>query len=120
MLYRAKDSGYNFDNIVSFLKEEEKMRLDNLYFKKKYRLDINNNLSEIEIADPAAEFLKVFLEIKKELKKGELLRIEKDLKRAEEKKDTEASGFLKNQFMVISKELFELEKWDSEANRRIF
>jgi DNA primase len=106
MLERGTGLGFDFDKLTAALEnEEEKNRAENLYFEKKYRLDLNNNLEEIAIVDPERELDRVLNEIKKELAKEELLKITADLRMAEEKKDREAVKFLRTEFSKLSREL---------------
>ena len=106
MLEKGREAGFSFDNLIKLLKtDKEKNRAENLYFKKKYRLDLNNNLEEIIIADQDRELDEIIVEIKRELKKEKLQKITHDLKVAEEKKDQEAIKFLRSEFNKICQDL---------------
>ena len=102
MLEKGREASFDFDNFAGSLEDEkEKNRAENLYFEKKYRLDLNNNLEEIIITNSADELDEVLGDIKRELGKEELQKITKDLKAAEERKDPEAIKFLKTEFNRI-------------------
>jgi DNA primase len=106
MLKSGQGVAFDFERFVNILKkEEEKNRAENLFFTKKYQLDLNNNLEEVTISDPERELDVVLDEIAQELKKEELQKISADLKIAEEKKDADAVKFLRNEFNKISKEI---------------
>jgi DNA primase len=106
MLKNGQEAGFDFDRFAGTLgSEEEKNRAENLFFTKKYRLDLNNNLEEIIIPDPDHELDRVIGEIKGELKKERLQKITSDLRVAEEKKDCEAIKFLRSEFNKITKEV---------------
>jgi len=111
-LMLEKGEKVNFDfialsNEISTSRElSEKMQ--NLFSRKKYQLDLNNNLEEIIIEDPWKEFQACEREMEREEKKEELNRIGNDLKLAEERKDEEAKKFLREQSDKISKELAKL------------
>lgn len=106
ILNNGQELVFDFDKVLKLLeKKEEKNRAENAYFQKKYRLDLNNNLEEITVIDPKQEFINIFNEIKKELKKEELQKIAADLKIAEEKKDKSAIYFLRTEFDRITKEI---------------
>jgi DNA primase len=106
MLKKGQEAGFDFDRFTNLLEnEEEKNRAENLFFTKKYRLDLNNNLEEVVIANPECELEKVLSEIKKELKKEELQKITSDLRIAEGKKDLNAVKFLRGEFNKITKEI---------------
>jgi len=104
--------GFDFGKLVDFLrqegKEKERARAEKIYFEKKYRLDLNNNLEEIFIENPLLELEQIIKGIKIEIKKEKLLKITTDLKMAEEKKDKGAVELLKSEFKKISDEAFNL------------
>jgi|WetSurMetagenome_2_1015567.scaffolds.fasta_scaffold55435_2 DNA primase len=106
MLGKGQGVAFDFERFLNILeKEEEKNRAENLFFTKKYRLDINNNLEEVIITDPERELGRVLNEIKKELMKEELQKITADLRVAEGKKDADAVKFLRSEFNKITKEM---------------
>lgn len=106
MLKKGKEVNFSFDNFAKVLEDEkEKNRAENLYFEKKYRLDLNNNLEEIIITNPVDELEKVLSDIKMEIGKEELQKITSDLKAAEERKDPEAVKFLRSEFDRIHRGL---------------
>lgn len=103
---KGKEADYNFDSFIKILGDHELVgAFEKAYFEKKYRLDLNNNLEEVIIDDPLQEAENVFREIKKEIKKEELEKITRDLRKAEEKKDREAIQFLRLQVKKISEEI---------------
>lgn len=106
ILENGQKLNFNFDNLSgSDLSEEDKKRAEKIFFEKKYRFDLNNNIEEIIIEKPEEEFKQTLIEIKKEEKKLELEKIEHDLKSAEERKDKEAVMFLRQEAAKISQEI---------------
>lgn len=109
ILQKGRETDFNFEKFIASLDSpEERKRAENIFFQRKYRLDLNNQLEEIEITDPKKELKNIVSSIKKEIKKKELDRIIKDLKLAEEDKNKEAINFLKQEFKKISQEAQEL------------
>lgn len=109
MLKKGPELGFDFDKLTSVVKEVEiKERAEKLFFNKKFRLSLNNELEEVEIASPEKELEELLMEIKKESKKEELEKIISDLKLAEKNKDKEAINFLRLEFKRISNESAEL------------
>lgn len=103
---KGQEVGFSFDNLIKLIDgEDEKNRAERLYFEKKYRLDLNNNLEEIEMINPEEELDRVLNDIEKEIKKEELQKITADLKIAEEKKDQDAIKFLRAEFNKITNDL---------------
>lgn len=103
MLEKGPGVGFNFEKLVSALDDQkERERAEKLFFKKKYRLDLNNNLEEISLSDPDKELSGVVREIEREIKKEELAKIAADLKLAEERKDRGAVNFLRTELKRIS------------------
>jgi hypothetical protein len=109
MLQRGKEDGFNFEKFFLALDEKEKERANRLYFEKKYRLDLNNNLEEIIILEPLLDMRSILDEIEKENKKSELERITNDLKLAEKNNDREAAKLMRSEFKKISEELHSLD-----------
>lgn len=106
---KGPEISFNFEKLTGVLTDQkERERAEKLFFAKKYRLDLNNNLEEINIIDGEEELKKIVLEIRKEAKKNELSRIIKDLKLAEDDKNKEAINFLRIEFKKISEEMKEL------------
>lgn len=105
ILRRGKEDDFNFENFFLALDEKEKERANRLYFEKKYRLDLNNNLEEIIIPEPLVDMDNVLSEIERENKKIKLGRITNDLKLAEKNNDREAAKLLRSEFKKISEEL---------------
>jgi len=110
MLERGEEFEFSFDKLIKTLENSEEVaKAEKLYFEKKYRLGLNNDFEEIILENPQADYLKCAKEAKKEIKKSELEKIERDQRRAQEKKDKEAEGFLKQEANRITRELAELE-----------
>lgn len=105
VLQRGKEDGFNFEIFFLALDEKEKERANKLYFEKKYRLDLNNNLEEIIIPEPLMDMDNVLSEIERENKKIKLGRITNDLKLAEKNNDREAAKLLRSEFKKISEKL---------------
>lgn len=105
MLLRGEKTDFNFEKFFLALDEKEKERANKLYFEKKYRLDLNNNLEEIIIPEPLEDMGSVLAEIEKENKKNELEKITSDLKLAEENKDRDGAKLLCSESKKISDEL---------------
>lgn len=106
MLERGEEFEFSFDCLIKTLESPEDVdKAEKLYFEKRYRPDLNNDFEEIILDNPQTQYLQCVKEIKKEIKKGELEKIEKDLKAAEEKEDREAVLFLRGEVKRISAEL---------------
>ena len=111
MLENGEKLGFNLDNLLSSISQEEnKKKVEKIFFEKKYRFDLNNNIEEIMVDNPEKEFVKILEEIKKENKKAELEKIQHDLKLAEERKDREAVTFLCQEASRILGEINEKNK----------
>jgi len=101
MIKEGRKVSFDFDVLAGTVGREMKLRAEKIYFRKKFRLSLNNVLEEIVPSDVSkdAEFL--FSEISKEIKRERMADIVKDLKLAEGRNDREAS-------MLLKKELKEL------------
>ncbi len=108
ILQKGKEDDFNFEKFFLALDETEKERANRLYFEKKYRLDLNNNLEEIIISEPLADMDNILSEIEKESKKSELERITNDLELAEKNGDREAAKILRSEFKKISDKLHKI------------
>lgn len=109
LLEKGHEVGFDFTKLLDGISEpKERERAENLYFKKRYRLDLNNHLEELFIQNPEEELLAVVGEIKKEAGKNKLTKIIKDLKLAENRKDKNAIDFLRAEFKKISEDMEEL------------
>ncbi len=110
MLKQAEEALFNFDKLLTLLNDPiDVKRAERIFFQKKYRIDLNNNLEEVLLEDPLADFNACLSEMKKEKRKEDLIRLTEDLKTAEEKKDKEAINFLRQEFDRVSKESKEIE-----------
>jgi len=108
MLENGEKFNFNLDNLLANISQDEnKKRVEKIFFEKKYRFDLNNNIEEILINNPEEEFKKTLEEVKKEEKRLELEKIQHDLKLAEDKKDKEAIIFLRQEANRISGEINE-------------
>lgn len=106
MLQAGEEFQFSFDDLIKNLDNKDSVsRAEKIYFEKKYRQDLNNNIEEIRSENPISDYLNCIKEIKKELRRNELARIEKDLKTAEDNKDREAVLFLRGEVKRISSEL---------------
>jgi DNA primase len=106
LLQKGEELDFSFEKFVQFLEERELVaEAEKLFLEKKYRFDLNNNIEEIQLDDPLAEMEKHLKEIKKEIGKKELEKIEKDLQSAEASRDREAIKFLRGEVNRISQEI---------------
>lgn len=108
MLEKGQELGFNFDKLLNYLAGENKAKAEELYFEKKYRIGLNNEIEEVLVDDISGEVGKHLLELKKELKKEEMENIARDLKSAREKRDKEAEMFLRNESKRVSGEISKL------------
>jgi len=109
MLQKAEELSFNFDPLIkSLLSPEDIARAERIFFQKKYRIGLNNELEEIILDNPLADLELCLKSLKQESCKEELQRIADDLKAAENKKDKTAMEFLRQEFNKISKALTEL------------
>lgn len=108
MLEKGQELNFDFDKLINYLAEENKARAEKLYFEKKYRVGLNNEIEEIIVDNIASEVEKHLIELKRELKKEEMENIARDLKSAREKGDKEAEMFLRGESKRVSGEIKEL------------
>jgi len=107
------ENGLNFQySVDDFLKsgaERELIeRAEKIYFGKKYRIGLNNELEEIVLENPLNEMNKCLNELRKEIKKREMKGIIEDLKTAEKQGDKLAAQMLRRESKKISEELNQL------------
>ena len=108
MLVNAEELLFSFDKLLVFLDDTpDKKRAEKLFFQKKYRIDLNNNLEEIVPENILGEMEVCLQELKREKRRDDLVRLTVDLKQAEEKKDRDAIMFLRQEFNRISQETAE-------------
>lgn len=106
IIQKGAAADFNFELFLKTLDAPEiAAAAERAFFEKKYRLDLNNNLEEIILADPLSEMECLLKEIQKEIRKEELDKIRKDLTAAEKEKDQEAIQFLRLEVKKISEEL---------------
>ncbi len=106
LLQQGEEMDFSFEKFIPSLENRElATAAEKLFLEKKYRFDLNNNIEEIQLNDPLSEMEKHLREIKKELGKKELAKIEQDLKIAEGNKDQEAIKFLREAVGRISQEI---------------
>jgi len=106
LLQKGEELDFSFEKLIQSLEDRElTAEAEKLFLEKKYRFDLNNNVEEIQLNDPLAEMEKHLKEIKKEIGKKELEKIEKDLKSAEASRDEEAIKFLRGEVNRISQEI---------------
>ena len=107
MAEKGESCGFSFDNFTKFLKEkrEIKERAEKIFFQKKFQLDLNNNLIEIDNVDSLAELENILKELKKENLKHRLTQLTYDLKLAEKRGEEEVSLILRKESGKISGEL---------------
>ncbi len=113
LLQAMVDSGealnFSFDKLIYSLKgEKSKKRLESLFFEKKFRLGLNNEIEEVAVENPLEELRKNIKELHIEDKKEGLEKITRDLRFAQEKGDRETEMFLRNECKRISAELSDL------------
>lgn len=106
LIQKGGDAAWEFERIVREVPEHELIAsIEKLYFEKKYRLSLNNQLEEVFIDDPQKEAHRCVREIYKEIKKEELERIIQDLKVAEDNRDRETVALLRAKCKEISEEI---------------
>jgi DNA primase len=97
---------FDFAKLLPALQDEaQRKRAEKIFFEKKYRFDLNNNIEEISVEDPLGELTQTLQEIKKEEKKEEMEKIERDLRAAEERGDKTAVLFLRQEATRILGEI---------------
>lgn len=101
MLKRGTELDFNFDKLSGAIDREKRLRAEKLFFRKKFRLGLNNNLEETPEDDFQKELILILSGLKEEIKKMKLAQIAKDLKLAEERKDKEAVKFLRGELGKI-------------------
>ena len=107
LLEKGPKVNFDFMTLMNEIADQRDIseKAQNIFSQKKYRLDLNNNIEEIEIEDPLKELNNFICKIKIEEKRRELKRISSDLKIAEKRGDIEAKKFLCQESDKISKEL---------------
>ncbi len=106
LIQAGQRASYEFENFLREAPEREiAAKAEKLYFEKKYRLDLNNQLEEAVIDDPLKEARYYLGEIYKETKKEELEKIIQGLKVAEDTHDKETAALLRAKCKEISEEL---------------
>lgn len=109
LVEKGADFQYNLDDFLkSSIDREMREKAERLYFEKKYRVGLNNELEEVIIKDPLQEAERCVNELQKELKKKELRAIIEDLKIAEKQGDKTAAQFLRVQSKKLAEELNQL------------
>lgn len=108
MLSLGEKTNFDFDIFIKEISDDREMlsRAEKIFFKKKYQLDLNNNLEEIILKDPLEDFNVCLRELRNEIRKKDFSRITADLKLAEKRNDRDAIIFLRQEFDKISKDLF--------------
>lgn len=101
MLKRGVDFNFDFNALMANTSRELKLRSEKLFFRKKFRLGLNNTLEEVLAEEFPKELPGILAELKKEIKKIKLVQITKDLKLAESRKDKTALKFLRGEFEKI-------------------
>lgn len=106
VIEKSGELNFNFDNLLNALDDREMVsRAEKIFFETRFRLDLNNQPEEVIINDPLNEGDVIFTQIKKEIKKEELEKITRELKKAEEENNKQAIALLREQFNQIYKDL---------------
>ncbi|MFZ2882714.1 MAG: DNA primase, partial [Candidatus Moraniibacteriota bacterium] len=101
MLEQGEKFSFDFSKFSGGVDREIGLRAEKLFFRKKFRLGLNNTLEEILSDESQKEVEVVLAEIQKEIKKNKLTKVEKDLKLAEKRGDKIAIKFLREEFEKI-------------------
>ncbi|MCX6761252.1 MAG: CHC2 zinc finger domain-containing protein [Candidatus Moranbacteria bacterium] len=101
MLDKGVEFNFDFNRLTENADRELKLRAEKLFFRKKFRLGLNNSLEEVSMEELPQELPGILAELKKETKKIKLVQITKDLKLAENRKDKAALEFLRGEFEKI-------------------
>lgn len=101
MLEQGEKFSFDFSKFSGGVDREIGLRAENLFFRKKFRLGLNNTLEEVLSDESQKEVEVVLEEIQKEIKKNKLTKVEKDLKLAEKRGDKIAIKFLREEFEKI-------------------
>lgn len=104
MIDEGEKFSYNFDNLVAESSEKNKKRAEDIFFRKKFQLGINNSLEEVTINEPFKDFKKILEDIKSEIKKINIDSIAKDLKLAENNNDKETIRLLTEELNKVMAE----------------
>ncbi len=104
MIDEGEKFSYNFDNLVTECSEKNKKRAEDIFFRKKFQLGINNSLEEVTIDEPFKDFKKILEDIKSEIKKINIDSIAKDLKLAENNNDKKAIKLLTEELNKVMAE----------------
>jgi hypothetical protein len=101
MLKRGVEFNFDFNVFSGAIDRELKLFAEKLFFRKKFRLGLNNSLEEVEMEEFSKELPGILDELKREIKKIKLLQIITDLKLAENRKDEVALKFLRGEFEKV-------------------
>ncbi len=109
LLRKGEENKFSFNNLIdSGIESEKRSLLENMFFNQKFQSGINNNIEELEIADPLEELKNLLRTFEIENKKEILLKISKDQKVAKRNNDKETENFLRKKTQEISAELAKL------------
>jgi DNA primase len=110
LLEKGQSLSFDLEALRREISSDRKLfeRLENVYARKKYQLDLNNNPEELFLKDAKKDFEVCLIRIEIDEKKKELGKITGDLETAKKRKDLEAVKFLSQELSRITKKLAEL------------
>ena len=101
MLKNGENLEYDFGRLLEAVDVNLKSRAESIFFQKKFRRGLDNNLEEIPVENFQQDIEIAFIKLGEEIRRIKLERITKDLKLAESRKDKEAIKFLRQEFENI-------------------
>ncbi len=100
---------FDTNRFVNLLPEENRGRVQKLFFDKKYYLGLDNKWEEVTLESPAKKLKEILKFIKQEEKKEELKKISQDLELARKNNDKSGEKILIQEFQKIVEELSSLK-----------
>jgi DNA primase len=101
MLEQGNRFNFSFNEFVSASSREFQLETERCFFRKKFRLGLNNESEEVSSEELKKELTGILAELKEEIKKDKRNKVEKDLKLAKKREDKVAEKFLLEELTKI-------------------
>ncbi len=103
MLERGNEFSFCFNEFIDGINREFQLEAEKLFFRKKFRLGLNNELEEVSLEELKRELSGILAEIEEKIKKDKRIKVEKDLALAEKRMDKIAKNLLLKELKDLSK-----------------
>lgn len=104
MLSQGAEARFDTEDFKGRIGREDSLRLEKLYFEKRFQQGLNGAIEETVIADPSRELDFVSKEIGRELRREKVEDIVRDLRLAEKRGDHAASMLLREELRKVISE----------------